>query len=171
MPAELNQRTRGPQATSAVSDSEVDGDGPAQSSSPIVRARPSDARDQSDASSAHSASSTTSLASHSSSGSQADGNGLGIYPNEIMGVPVTIESHRKRTDQGLRVPCRNPDHTACNKYRSCKLHLGTFGPQAPVFFLKAWLAKAFDLSEKAHSEWKPSHKDIRDFLASEPNDA
>ena len=87
-----------------------------------------------------------------------------------MGVPVRIENHSGKADRGLRVTCRNPNHTGCKKYKSCRLDLTVFGQQAPVYYLHTWLSESFNMDESTHRKWKPTRTQIREFLASQPAD-
>ena len=89
------------------------------------------------------------------------------YPVEINGVLVKRETHQGRGDSGLRITCTNPEHGLCTCYRSTKLWTDEFGMEAPVLFLKTWMAKSFSMDAATHRRWRPGRRDIRLFVLSE----
>jgi hypothetical protein len=139
----------------ALLDDDVDGDGPGPSLPAIA-----------DAASTSSSSSSSSSAPSSVSSGDVDGEAFPGIPEEILGQPVRVETHRDRGDKGIRVFCNNPDHPGCNKYKSMRLDVQVFGPMAAVHFMSTWLSRAFDMPMEMHRAWKPSKKDIRQYLES-----
>ena len=84
------------------------------------------------------------------------------YPVQLDGMVVTREAHPGRNDIGLRVAC--PVHDNCKCYRSTKLWVTEFGVQAPVLFLRTWMARASVMPRDRHNEWRPGKADLRLFL-------
>jgi hypothetical protein len=87
------------------------------------------------------------------------------YPNFLEGVAVVVERHSDRSDTGLRVQCQV--HQNCELYRSCKLHVGTFGPRAAEYFLGTWLKRGTleRFPEKQlHKAWKPTVAEVREYI-------
>ena len=86
-------------------------------------------------------------------------------------MTVKREAHLGRGDSGLRITCPNPLHPGCNCYRSTKLWTEEFGVEAPVLYLKTWMAKSFTMDPARHKRWRPGKNDVRLFLAAEAADA
>ena len=89
------------------------------------------------------------------------------YPAEIDGLLLKRERHLGRGDFGLRIACPNPAHPLCTCYRSAKMWTEDFGVEAPVLFLKTWMAKAFTTDQVRHKRWRPGKNDVRLFITSE----
>jgi hypothetical protein len=89
-----------------------------------------------------------------------DGGGLDL-PQDILGCRVFVESHNPR-DRGLRVTCCH--HEGCKKFRSLNQDVEVFGPRAAFMFLETWVSRAHSVAD--HAAYKPSRRDIRQYLAS-----
>lgn len=121
-------------------------------------------------------SSSSSTSSSSPSGTSIAGDADGdagaevaeTWPTEILGQRVQHVKGRDDTrwhyHNRLRVCCDNPGHHGCAKSRSTVLGVPEFGPQAPIIYLGAWLARS-DMPRAQHRKYRPDAEAMRAFAA------
>jgi len=122
-------------------------------------------------SAASSSSASSSVASSGSKGVVGDDNTAAVadakWPTHLCGQALSIV--RGRSDETwhyhgrLSVRCSNAAHVGCTKSRSIELCTAELGPQAPLLFLGAWLAKSHDMPVAAHKAFKPTMADMKAF--------
>ena len=66
----------------------------------------------------------------------------------------------------IAVSCSNPLHANCAKSRSLAMGIETFGCDAAEIYLATWLAAAFDMTENAHRNYKPTAQEMREYQES-----
>ena len=68
---------------------------------------------------------------------------------------------------GLRVKCLNPNHSVerrCGRYRAAGLGTDTFGKDAPLIVLGAWLQASHDKpTRKSHKQYVLSLTDMWEY--------
>ena len=64
----------------------------------------------------------------------------------------------------LGVQCPNPRHVGCHKSRFTMLLASELGRDAPLLFLRGWMAKADSLPQVRHLRYAPSVSEMRELL-------
>ena len=86
-----------------------------------------------------------------------------VWPDQILGRPLTVEGHRHVEDIGLRVACGK--HAGCRCFRTIRLDTERYGPMAPIYFLGAWLQGSERQGPERDRTWKPKDSHIRAYIA------
>ena len=99
------------------------------------------------------------------SGSDSSNSDDDDYPRRVEGAKIRRETHKSKKSKGLRVSCTRHG-ASCRRFRALDKWVETFGPQAPVLYLGAWLAKLSDgdVSEKEHKAYNPSVTQVRAYI-------
>jgi hypothetical protein len=84
------------------------------------------------------------------------------FPTHVCGVPIKRESHNPGSDDGLRVFCDL--HADCNRFRSLRLDVTTFGHMAPVYYLGTWLRNREARTRESHRGYLPTHAEVRSYI-------
>ena len=112
-------------------------------------------RSSSDSSSSSSTSNDASL-----SGDDVDGG----FPRHIEGAKLKRESHEDGSDEGFRVTCVAHGAACARLYRSRKIGVERYGPQAAVIYLGCWLKLGHTMPCEKHKVYKPTHAAMRKYL-------
>jgi hypothetical protein len=86
-------------------------------------------------------------------------------PMDIWGQPVALEQHPQRPrDRGIRVPCWQPDHPGCRRFRNVYLDVETLGVKTAQHYLLCWLFRGAEMTATQHADYHPTVGEVVIFV-------